>query len=199
MITLLDIGCALGVLLEEAQKQGIEAYGIDVSHDAVAYCKKRGLGVFQGTLTTARLPKEKQFDMITAFEVIEHEQNPLGMMKRVQTLLKNGGIAVLTTPNHNTFWRKIMGKWWVGYRHAEHLTFWNLRSLKELMKRSGFTEVTVERDTPRPFPLSFLFTRAADYFPWAAWILKPIGNILKSLNIVNPINPWDDIIAIGVK
>src|SRR3989344_2026697 len=40
--TLLDIGCAMGVLLEEAEKQGIKAYGVDISKDAVAYCRKKG-------------------------------------------------------------------------------------------------------------------------------------------------------------
>ncbi len=187
--TLLDIGCAMGVLLEEAQKQGIEAYGVDVSADAAAYCRKKGLRVSQ-TIPRAR------FDVVTLFEVIEHEANPIALMRRVYKLLKNGGIALITTPNHDTFWRKLMGKWWVGYRHPEHLNFFNETSLKELMKRAGFTKIVLRKDTPRPFPLSFLFTRGADYFPWAAWFLKPIGNMLKHTSIVNPINPWGDLLAL---
>lgn len=189
---ILDIGCALGVFLEEAVKQGRYAYGVDISKDAVNYCRKKGLNVSQ------TWPKN-QFDVVTGFEVIEHERDPLGMMKRVHSLLKKGGIAVLTTPNHNSFWRKIMGKWWVGYKHPEHLNFFSPKSLRVLMEKAGFKKITIQKDSPRPFPISFLFTRSADYFPWASWILKPIGNILKSSKIVNPINPWDDILVIAQK
>lgn len=189
---ILDIGCAMGVFLEEAQKEGREAYGVDISKDAVIYCKKKGLRVSQ---TYPRM----SFDAVTAFEVIEHERNPLGMMKRVYTLLKKGGVAVLTTPNHDSIWRKIMGKSWVGYKHPEHVTFWNPRSLRVLMEKTGFKKIKIQKDTLRPFPLSFLFTRAADYFPWAAWLFKPIGKILQHFNIVNPINPWDDLIVVGRK
>ncbi|MBI3385865.1 class I SAM-dependent methyltransferase [Candidatus Gottesmanbacteria bacterium] len=198
-LSLLDIGCAMGILLEEAQKQGIAAYGIDISADAVKYCKKKGFTVWQGTAETAKIPKEKTFDIVTAFEVIEHEADPVAMMRRVYKLLKNGGIALITTPNHDTFWRKLMGKWWVGYRHPEHINFFNRRSLDELFRRVGFSQIIIKKDPPRPFPLSFLFIRSADYFPGMGWLLRPIGNLIHRLNITNPINPWDDIMVIGVK
>ncbi len=189
---LLDIGCAMGVLLEEAKKAGYRVQGVDISADAVAYCRKKGLRVSQ-TWPTSR------FDVITAFEIIEHERNPLGMMKRVYTLLNKGGMGVLTTPNHDSLWRKIMGKWWVGYHHPEHVTFWNKESLTYLLKKSGFKKITIQRDSPRPFPLSFVFTRSADYIPWAAWILRPIGKLLDTFDILNPINPWDDLIVFAQK
>jgi len=190
--SLLDVGCAMGVLLEEAKRIGLRAQGIDISKEAVAYCRKKDLNV-------SRTWPKTQFDVICAFEVIEHERDPLGMMRRVHTLLKKGGVAVLTTPNHSGIWRKIMGKWWVGYRHPEHVTFWDNRSLLFLMKKAGFTNVSIRRDCPRPFPLSFACTRAADYFPRMAWFLKPIGKFIDRFGIINPINPWDDLIVYAVK
>jgi len=189
---LLDIGCAMGILLEEAKKIGFRVQGVDISKDAVLYCRKKGLSVSQ------TWPKT-HFDVVTAFELIEHEQSPLALMRRVHALLNKGGIAVLTTPNHSGNWRKIMGTWWVGYRHPEHVTFWDPVSIWELFRRAGFTDVHIRRDDPRPFPLSFLFTRSADYFPWAAWILRPLGKLFDKLDIINPINPWDDLIVIGRK
>ena len=92
-----------------------------------------------------------------------------------------------------------MGKWWVGYRHPEHVTFWDAESLQELMARAGFKISTIRRDLPRPFPLSFAFTRSADYFPWAGWILKPTGRLLDHFKLINPVNPWDDLIVIAKK
>lgn len=188
----LDIGCAMGVFLEEAKKRGATALGVDISKDAVSYCRKKGLRVSTAWPTT-------KFDVICAFEVIEHERDPLAMMRRIHKLLKNGGEAVITTPNHSSFWRKLMGKWWVGYTHPEHVVFFDPKSLIELFTRAGFTDIRVDHDTPRPFPLSFAFRRSADYFPWAGWVVKPIGNFLDRWHILNPVNPWDDLIVYGKK
>lgn len=198
--TLLDIGCAMGILLEEAKKAGFQAQGIDISRDAVLYCRKKKLRVSEGTLVSlSKKLKHNAFTVITAFEIIEHERDPLGMMTRVHTLLKNGGVAVLTTPNHDSYWRKIMGKWWIGYHHPEHVTFWNPDSLRELFERAGFKNSIIHRDSPRPFPLSFVFTRGADYFPWLGWLFRPIGKLLDHQNFTNPVNPWDDLIVFGKK
>jgi len=68
-----------------------------------------------------------------------------------------------------------------------------------LMKKAGFKNIDVRHDMPRPFPLSFVFTRSADYFPWAAWFLRTIGNFLDHFHIRNPINPWDDLIVYAKK
>lgn len=197
---LLDIGCAMGILLEEAKKAGFNVQGIDISRDAVLYCRKKKLDVFTGTLASVgKKLKNNSYDVVTAFEIIEHEQQSLAMMTRVHEILKYGGIAIITTPNYDSFWRKIMGRWWVGYRHPEHVTFWNAASLTSLFKRAGFSHIEIRHDTPRPFPLSFAFTRSADYFPWAGWLLRRAGKLLDRVHIQNPINPWDDLIVVGRK
>ena len=40
---LLDIGCSLGATVEGAGRRGWEAWGVDLSADAVDYCRERGL------------------------------------------------------------------------------------------------------------------------------------------------------------
>jgi SAM-dependent methyltransferase len=39
------------------------------------------------------------FGLVTAVEVIEHVESPIGFLRNVGRLLKPGGVAVLTTPN----------------------------------------------------------------------------------------------------
>jgi hypothetical protein len=121
------------------------------------------------------------------------------MMKRVRGLLKDGGIAVLATPNVGGFWKKLMGKKWVGFAHPEHVVLFDHDTMRQLLERAGFHDIRVYNDTSRPFPLSFLFTRGADYVPVFGWILRTIGKLLDKFDIKNPINPWDDMIAFAKK
>jgi 2-polyprenyl-3-methyl-5-hydroxy-6-metoxy-1,4-benzoquinol methylase len=203
---LLDIGCAMGVLLKEAKKKGMRAVGIDISAGAVSYCRRQNLQVYQGTIPSLRKNlKPESFDIVTAFQVIEHERDPLKMAKRIYLLLKKNGIIVLATPNYGGWWRRLMGRRWFGFAHPEHLVLFDFKTMKLLLEKAGFRFIEIRTDNPRPFPLSFVFTRGADYFPclrgqaWVRWALKPIGNFLDRFDVTNPINPWDDMIAIAKK
>lgn len=194
---LLDVGCAMGVLLEEAKKAGFIAHGIDMSEAAVKTCVKKGFRVVQGSLTTKTL--QTQYDVVTAFEVIEHELEPKKMMKSIYTHLSPGGVVIVTTPGHDSVYRKFMGRRWVGYTHPEHLNFFDEDTLKLLMHEVGFHNVFVKKDIARPFPLSFALKRACDYFPAFCFILEPLSMIAKEFGIQNPINPWGCIEVIAVK
>ena len=199
-LTLLDIGCAMGVTLDEAKKKGMKVVGIDLSADAVTYCRKKGFTCYNGTVQSlgAKL-KPGSFAVVTAFQVVEHERDPLTMMKQVRTLLVDDGLVVLATPNYGGFWRRVMGRKWFGFAHPEHVVLFDHDTMRQLLEKAGFRDIEVRADSPRPFPLSFAFTRGSDYFPWLAWLLRPMGKMFDRFDIKNPINPWDDMIAFGRK
>jgi hypothetical protein len=114
-------------------------------------------------------------------------------------MLQPGGVVAISTPNHGSWWRVIMGKHWPGYTHKEHLYFFDPYSLKKVVEQAGFEVVVIKTNDARPFPLSFLFTRGADYTPIGKSIFRLIGTLLKPLPLTNPINPWDDLLIIGRK
>ena len=68
--TVLDVGCAIGLLVETLRDRGVEAYGVDVSEYAIeqvhpsvrAYCRVGG----------ATEPFGRRYDLITCIEVLEH-------------------------------------------------------------------------------------------------------------------------------
>jgi 2-polyprenyl-3-methyl-5-hydroxy-6-metoxy-1,4-benzoquinol methylase len=199
-LRLLDIGCLTGVLLSEGKKAGMKVTGVDISRDAVLYCRKKGFTVYAGTVQSlGKKLKFSLFDIVSAFQIIEHERDPLVMMKRIHKLLKKGGVVVLATPNQGGMWSKRMGRRWFGFAHPEHVVLFDFKTMRTLLEKAGFKDIEVTADSPRPFPLSFAFTRGADYFPWMAWLLKPIGKLLDHFHLKNPVNPWDDMIAFGRK
>lgn len=72
--TVLDAGCAIGMLVGALRRNGVDAHGLDVSawaiehvvDDARGYCS-------QGTLTEEL---QERYDLITCIEVIEHIPEP---------------------------------------------------------------------------------------------------------------------------
>lgn len=200
-IRLLDVGCAVGVLVMVAQEQGIEAEGIDIAKTAVSYAKKLHLPVFQGTCETwfGKKRYRNRYDMITALEIIEHEEDPLRMMQIIWKMLRSDGTVAITTPNFNTIYRVIMGDNWVGYQHHEHLWFFTPESITRLFKQAGFSDIRVRRDFFRPYSLSFMFQRLGDYIP----VLRPITTVLmkgtKRITVTVPFNPWGDMLVTARK
>lgn len=196
---ILDVGCATGLLLEEAKSIGMTAVGIDISEDAVSHCRSKGLAAINTTLPEFSTEKIPAFDIITACEVIEHEYDPIMMIKSAYYLLKPSGIFVVTTPNFNTFYRKLFGGRWVGYQHPEHLWFYTPQTISDAFSRAGFTNVSIRSDFPRKYELSYAFRRLGEYFPAGKFLFTPLERVAHALHLTNPINPWGDMLVVGRK
>ncbi|MBI2029926.1 methyltransferase domain-containing protein [Candidatus Gottesmanbacteria bacterium] len=70
--TVLDVGCATGLLVYYLRKMGIEAYGIEVSKYALSKAHP-GIKNYLQYGNIYRLPfNDKSFDVVTTFEVLEH-------------------------------------------------------------------------------------------------------------------------------
>jgi len=195
----LDVGSATGVFLSLLKRKGIQTAGVDVSSDAVSYCRKHGLEAYEGTLF--EIAKEKKwkgvFDAVFACQVIEHEKDPLTFLKTVKSIVKPNGIIVITTPNHDTVWRMIMGKRWIGYQHPEHFFFFTPKTLTNLMHTAGLTVSLTRPDFSRPYNVGYAFRRLGDYIPKLHWFFRLLERLFQNVQISVPFNPWGDFLAIG--
>lgn len=98
----LDIGCGDGNLtIKVAGIIGAsKVYGVDVDERALSEASKKGITAFKCNLNEEPLPfNDSSFDMVTAFEVIEHLDNPEVVLKEAFRVLKNGGVIMIETPN----------------------------------------------------------------------------------------------------
>ncbi len=96
---ILDIGSAMGFFLKEAEECGYETEGIEISEYASNYCVNTlNLNVHNISLLDFEY-KEKEYDIITAWYVIEHIYNSESILKKIIFSLKDGGILAFSTPN----------------------------------------------------------------------------------------------------
>jgi SAM-dependent methyltransferase len=88
--------------LLEGQKQGWDMVGVDPGRDVAAFCRERGLPVFEGTLVEARFAAGS-FDAIVIWNTFDQLPDPRPLLEQAVPLLRNGGLLVLRVPNGACF------------------------------------------------------------------------------------------------
>lgn len=102
--TILDVGCGTGKNMEELSHLG-SVWGVDISSEALSFCKKRGLvQVKKGE--AEHLPfKQESFDIVSVLDVLEHVDDRAAI-KEIKRVLKNNGFIVITVPAFSWLWSK---------------------------------------------------------------------------------------------
>ena len=146
---LFDVGCDSGNFLLLARKRGFEVYGMESSEEAVKIAREKfGLNVAKA-LTFDELPKEFRgpYKIITAFEVLEHVDNPYKFLKDIYSMLEDNGFLLLSCPHFYKFENMALGyrkyKWWGDDFPPHCITRWKPWTLFYALKYIGFSEVFI--------------------------------------------------------
>jgi 2-polyprenyl-3-methyl-5-hydroxy-6-metoxy-1,4-benzoquinol methylase len=140
----LDVGCGMGSFLQVAAEWGWNATGVELSEHAARHCKENlHLDVRNATLDDAGLPND-HFEVITAFDVLEHLEGLSAFFASVKRLLKTKGRFIVLVPNYDgvvfQFGRILHKLKKLPLPNTpEHLTYFTMRSLRQLLYRNGFS------------------------------------------------------------
>src|ERR1044071_260122 len=133
---ILDVGCGTGANLLMLSKYG-EAEGVDISEDALAFCRERGLDKVR-LGAGEKLPYDDgTFDLVTAFDVVEHMDDDLAGLREMRRVLRPGGRVLLFVPT-------FMFLWGVQDDVSHHRRRYRLSQLRRVLERAGFE---IERST----------------------------------------------------
>jgi 2-polyprenyl-3-methyl-5-hydroxy-6-metoxy-1,4-benzoquinol methylase len=140
----LDFGCATGEFIARIKK-GQEAYGCDVSPDAITRAKALHPELATRLFTQAPgapfpegLPK---MDAIVAWDVIEHLGDPLDVVRLLAAQLRPSGILAISTPNAGALTARLMGRRWAFMTPPEHLGFFDAAIMDRVFAREGITRI----------------------------------------------------------
>jgi len=145
---LLDVGCGDGRFLRYAKEQGFEVWGIDFDRKSVENIK-RNLGidtVFAMSLEEFyEYAKEKnlKFDVITFFEVLEHQDKPREFLEMVKGLLKDGGYIAGSVPNRERLFVEITLKYSLWDYPPHHFLRFSQVSLEKTLQLIDFRNIEI--------------------------------------------------------
>jgi SAM-dependent methyltransferase len=96
---ILEVGVGKGFFLEKASATGIDIEGVELNSEAAAVARSKGFKVHGVDLSQLATTNLRSWDGICAFQVIEHLSNPREFLEHALTLLRPGGILILSVPN----------------------------------------------------------------------------------------------------
>lgn len=133
---ILDVGCGTGANLQLLSNFGV-AEGVDVSNEALEFCRARGLSKVKQGAAEALPYEDASFDLVTGLDVVEHLDDDVAGLKEMHRVLRPRGRALLFVP-------AFMFLWGVQDDISHHRRRYTLPDLKARLSESG---LTVERAT----------------------------------------------------
>jgi 2-polyprenyl-3-methyl-5-hydroxy-6-metoxy-1,4-benzoquinol methylase len=131
---LLDIGCGTGDFLNAAKQDGWNVEGIEPGEKARNFAiAKHGLKV--GNEKDISSLKEKKFDVITLWHVLEHVPYLNIRIKEIKTLLKEKGTLIIAVPNCASRDANHYKNYWAAYDVPRHLYHFTPSTIEKLFNK----------------------------------------------------------------
>ena len=149
-IRVLDIACGWGYLMEDfhlrfrSVGRKVVPVGIEISRRLAAISAERfaplgGTVIFASALDGADQIAEGSVDIAIMSSFLEHEQQPLTLLKKLCRILVSDGSIILKVPNFNCWNRIIRGNRWCGFRYPDHVNYFTPQTLNVLAEEANLT------------------------------------------------------------
>lgn len=127
--TLLDYGCGTGHFLKAAIKLNISSVGLEPTKNQIF---ERDNPLTAHICESINELKDTEFNVITAWHVLEHVHSLQQTLKELTKRLSKGGHMVLALPNQKSNDAELYKENWAGYDVPRHLYHFSKESLLHL-------------------------------------------------------------------
>jgi 2-polyprenyl-3-methyl-5-hydroxy-6-metoxy-1,4-benzoquinol methylase len=156
---ILDVGCSNGRFIEVAMRNGIEAWGLELSETAIAAAAPvTRARIYHGDANNIESLAMETFDIITAFDLIEHLFDPFSFLNNLRKIISKNGRIVLTTPDASSLPRVLMGKSWPMLQPFQHTILLSRKASIMLLQKTSYSDISVD-GTKKVFTPDYLFNQ----------------------------------------
>ena len=135
---LLDVGCSIGVLVDEAAKLGFQVQGIDLDRNAIAYGKGKGRPLHQCAIEDW---PEGDYDALCLMHTLEHLSDPVKFLTDCVRKLRTGGILIAAVPCHCGLHPRLFDRRWYGWQPKQHYLHYSRVGLSKVFATAGLRPI----------------------------------------------------------
>lgn len=162
----LEVGCGTGFVLKAMHDEfpDLQLNGAELFEEGLEYARQRvpDANLFQ--LDICKNDFKGQFDVIGAFDVVEHIETDLLALSQVRPLLSKNGGLMLTVPQHKFLWS-------IADEYACHARRYEASELKSVVEKAGFEVVFMTSFVSLLMPMLMLSRlskkKAEDFDPFS--------------------------------
>jgi SAM-dependent methyltransferase len=147
----LEIGCGTGFVLEAIHRElpRLEISGSELFSDGLVFAKRRVQNATFYQLDARQLPFSEEFDVVGAFDVLEHIPDDELALAQARAAVKQGGGIVVTVPQHRWLWSSLDAS-------SHHQRRYSKSELFGKLRRAGFEPVRSTSFVATLLPIMFL-------------------------------------------
>lgn len=144
----IDIGTGLGHFCVFAKDEWPDTTfdGLDMA-ESIEDAERRGWVErgYRGQLLDIASELRGKYDVVSMFHYLEHTREPLEELDAAISMLTPGGFLAIELPDPETFFARILGRYWLPWFQPQHQHFLSLGRLTDSLEERGLTIVKVER------------------------------------------------------
>jgi SAM-dependent methyltransferase len=169
----LEIGCGTGYVLRGLVREcGLKATGSELFAAGLEVARERVPEADLVELDAREMPYDGSFDFAGAFDVIEHIDDDVGVLRGLRQAVRPGGLVFLTVPQHPWLWS-------AADTYAHHVRRYRKRELVERVEEAGLRVVRMTSFVTSPLPLMaaarLCKRRPAEDYDLVSELVPPLG------------------------
>jgi SAM-dependent methyltransferase len=147
----LEIGCGTGFVLSGIREvfPKLILSGSEIFSEGLNFAAERLPGVELLQMDARRIPFREEFDVIGAFDVLEHVKEDEKVLEQMYQATRARGGIMLTVPQHSFLWSDAD-------EYARHVRRYSARDLRVKVERAGFEVLRVTSFVSLLLPLMLI-------------------------------------------
>jgi SAM-dependent methyltransferase len=131
--SMLEIGCGTGYVLAgvAARLGGMRLEGAELHPEGLVFARRRLPHAQFVQLDATRMPYDEEWDVVGAFDVLEHIEEDETALAGMFAATRRGGVVLITVPQHMSLWSQADD-------YARHARRYSRTELVEKVERAGF-------------------------------------------------------------